>query len=133
MHGIDPIRIKSRMSKVRSISGPRLCRTLIDVADDSSRWMINLNMHRCFSPRDDVPLNSSFHLILLDRSRCRGWTIMHRSHYSGSREYMCRWSFTIILHVLKDLLAKFFITWTLKDGQITWLGFIEGILTSFHD
>jgi hypothetical protein len=51
------------------------------------------------------------------------------------------WSFTIItiilssiiLVVLKDLLANFIITCTLKDIQIAWLCLIEGHLTSLRD
>jgi hypothetical protein len=47
------------------------------------------------------------------------------------------WSFTIILSsiillVLKDLLANFVITCTLKR-RIAWLGLVEGNLTSLHD
>jgi hypothetical protein len=49
---------------------------------------------------DNLPLSSRFHLILTDRSRCRGWTILHRSCCSGSRGYKCGWSFTIIGHDL---------------------------------
>jgi hypothetical protein len=51
------------------------------------------------------------------------------------------WSFTIItiilssiiLCVLKDLLANFIITCTLKDKRITWLCLVEGHLTSLYD
>jgi hypothetical protein len=51
------------------------------------------------------------------------------------------WSFTIItiilssiiLLVLKDLLANFIITYTLRDRQISWLCLIEGHLASLHD
>jgi hypothetical protein len=51
------------------------------------------------------------------------------------------WSFTIItiilssiiLLVLKDLLANFVVTCTLKDRRITWLGLVEGNLVSLHD
>jgi hypothetical protein len=51
------------------------------------------------------------------------------------------WSFTIItiilssiiLLALKDLLAKFAVTCTLKDRQIAWLGLVEGNLSSLHD
>jgi hypothetical protein len=51
---------------------------------------------------------------------------------------MCGWSFTIILSsiillVLKDLLAIFVIACTLKDRRIAWLGLVEGYLTSLHD
>jgi multisubunit Na+/H+ antiporter MnhC subunit len=54
---------------------------------------------------------------------------------------MCGWSFTIIiiflsgiiLLVLKDLLANFIITCTLKDRQSAWLYLVEGNLASFHD
>jgi hypothetical protein len=50
------------------------------------------------------------------------------------------WSFTIItiilsniiLLILKDLLANFVVTYTLKDIRIAWLGIIIGYLTSFH-
>jgi hypothetical protein len=49
------------------------------------------------------------------------------------------WSFTIItiilssvlLLVLKDLLANFVIIYTLKDRQTAWLGLVEGNLASF--
>jgi hypothetical protein len=51
------------------------------------------------------------------------------------------WSFTIItimlssfiLLVLKDLLANFVVTGTLKDRQIAWLCLIEGNLAGLHD
>jgi hypothetical protein len=51
------------------------------------------------------------------------------------------WSFTIItinlssiiLLVLKDLLANFIITGTLKDRQIAWLCLVEGHFASIHD
>jgi hypothetical protein len=50
------------------------------------------------------------------------------------------WSFTIIaiilssiILVLKDLLANFIITCTLKDRRIAWLCLIEGHLASLHD
>jgi hypothetical protein len=54
---------------------------------------------------------------------------------------MCRWSFTtitivlssIILLVLKDLLANLIITCTLKDRRIAWLCLVEGHLASLHD
>jgi hypothetical protein len=48
------------------------------------------------------------------------------------------WSFTIILSsvillILKDLLANFVITCTLKDRRIAWLGLVKENLASFHD
>jgi hypothetical protein len=46
------------------------------------------------------------------------------------------WSFTIItiiLLVLKDLLANFIITCTLKDRRSAWLCLVEGNLASLHD
>jgi hypothetical protein len=51
------------------------------------------------------------------------------------------WSFTIItiilsstiLLVLKDLLANFVVTCTLKDKRIACLGLVEGNLASLHD
>jgi hypothetical protein len=51
------------------------------------------------------------------------------------------WSFTIIiiilssiiLLILKDLLANFIVTCTLKDRRIAWLCLVEGNLSSFHD
>jgi hypothetical protein len=51
------------------------------------------------------------------------------------------WSFTIItiilssiiFLILKDLLANFVITCTLKDRRIAWLGLVEGNLASLHD
>jgi hypothetical protein len=51
------------------------------------------------------------------------------------------WSFTIItiilsnivLLILKDLLANFIITCTLKDRRIAWLCLVKGHLTSLHD
>jgi hypothetical protein len=47
------------------------------------------------------------------------------------------WSFTIlssiILFVLKNLLANFVVTYALKDKQIAWLCLIEGNHTSLHD
>jgi hypothetical protein len=51
------------------------------------------------------------------------------------------WSFTIItiilssiiLLILKDLLANFVVTCTLKDRRIAWLGLFEGNLTNLHD
>jgi hypothetical protein len=48
------------------------------------------------------------------------------------------WSFTIILSniillVLKDLLANFVVTYTLKDRRTAWLGLVEGNLASLHD
>jgi hypothetical protein len=54
---------------------------------------------------------------------------------------MLGWSFTIItiilssiIHlVLKDLLANFVVTCTLKDERIAWLGLVEGNLASLHD
>jgi hypothetical protein len=38
-----------------------------------------------------------------------------------------------MLLLLKDLVAKFIITCTLKDKLITWLCVIEGYLASLHD
>jgi hypothetical protein len=38
-----------------------------------------------------------------------------------------------MLLLLKDLLAKFIITYTLKDKLTTWLCLIEGYLASLHD
>jgi hypothetical protein len=35
--------------------------------------------------------------------------------------------------LLKDLLAKFIITCTLKNKLTTWLCFVEGYLASLHD
>jgi hypothetical protein len=54
---------------------------------------------------------------------------------------MCDWNFTIItiflssiiLLVLKDLLANFIVTYTLKDRRSAWLCLVEGDLTSLHD
>jgi hypothetical protein len=53
---------------------------------------------------------------------------------------MCGWSFTIItivlsslILVLRDLLANFIITCTLKDRRIAWLCLVEGHLASLHD
>jgi hypothetical protein len=51
------------------------------------------------------------------------------------------WSFTIItiilsniiLLVIKDLLANFIITRTLKDRRNAWLCLVEGHLASLHD
>jgi hypothetical protein len=51
------------------------------------------------------------------------------------------WSFTIItvilssiiLLVLKDILANFIITCTLKNRRIAWLCLVEGQLASLHD
>jgi hypothetical protein len=51
------------------------------------------------------------------------------------------WSFTIItiilssiiLLILKDLLANFIITYTLKDRRIAWLCLIERHLAILHD
>jgi hypothetical protein len=51
------------------------------------------------------------------------------------------WSFTIvaiipssvILLVVKDLLANFVVTYTLKDRRIAWLCLVEGNLASLHD
>jgi hypothetical protein len=46
------------------------------------------------------------------------------------------WSFTIvtvILLILKHLLANFIITCTLKDRGIAWLCLIDGHLASLHD
>jgi hypothetical protein len=51
------------------------------------------------------------------------------------------WSFTIItiilsniiILILKDVLANFVVTCTLKDRRIAWLGLVEGNLTCFHD
>jgi hypothetical protein len=40
---------------------------------------------------------------------------------------------SIILLVLKNLLANFIITCTLKDRRITWLCLVEGHLASLHD
>jgi hypothetical protein len=40
---------------------------------------------------------------------------------------------SVILLILKDLLANFFITSTLKDRRIAWLYLIEGNLASLHD
>jgi hypothetical protein len=40
---------------------------------------------------------------------------------------------SIILLVLKDLLANFIITCALKDRRIAWLCLVEGYLTSLHD
>jgi hypothetical protein len=41
--------------------------------------------------------------------------------------------FSIILLVLKDLLANFVVTCTLKDTQIAWLCLVEANLSSLHD
>jgi hypothetical protein len=38
-----------------------------------------------------------------------------------------------MLLVMKDLLAKFIITCTLKDKLTTWLCLVEGYLASLHD
>jgi hypothetical protein len=38
-----------------------------------------------------------------------------------------------MLLLLKDLLAKFVVTYTLKDKLTTWLCLIEAYLTSLHD
>jgi hypothetical protein len=38
-----------------------------------------------------------------------------------------------MLLLLKDLLAKFIITYTLKDKMTTWLCLVEGYLASLHD
>jgi hypothetical protein len=53
---------------------------------------------------------------------------------------MCGWSFTSItivlsslILVLRDLLANFIITCTLKDRRIAWLCLVEGHLASLHD
>jgi hypothetical protein len=54
---------------------------------------------------------------------------------------MRAWSFTIIniilssiiLLVLKNLLANFIITCTLKDRKIAWLCLVEGHFASLHD
>jgi hypothetical protein len=108
---------KSWMRQVRNISRPWLCQAFNDVTDASWGRMINLNSPRCLSPRDDHPLNSSFLLILLNHSWCRGWTILHRCHRSGNRGYMRGWISTIITIIfsnIKDLLANFVITCTLK-------------------
>jgi hypothetical protein len=51
------------------------------------------------------------------------------------------WSFTIItiflssiiLFVLKDLLANFVVTCTLKDRRSAWLYLVGGNLASLHD
>jgi hypothetical protein len=48
------------------------------------------------------------------------------------------WSFTIILFSiilvdLKDLLANFIITCTLKNRRIAWLCLVKGHLASIHD
>jgi hypothetical protein len=51
------------------------------------------------------------------------------------------WSFTIItiilssiiLLIVKDLLANFIITCTLKDRRIAWLYLVKGHLASLHD
>jgi hypothetical protein len=40
---------------------------------------------------------------------------------------------SVILLVLKDLLANFIITCTLKDRRIAWLCLVEGHLASLHD
>jgi hypothetical protein len=40
---------------------------------------------------------------------------------------------SIILLILKDLLANFVVTYTLNDRRAGWLGFFEGDLASFHD
>jgi hypothetical protein len=39
----------------------------------------------------------------------------------------------LMLLLLKDLLAKLIITWTLKDKLTTWLCLVEGYLASLHD
>jgi hypothetical protein len=64
--------------------------------------------------------------------------MLHRSCRSGSRGFLRGWSFTIILSsiiliVLKDLLANFVVTYTLKDKRIAWLGLVEGKLASLLD
>jgi hypothetical protein len=40
---------------------------------------------------------------------------------------------SIMLLVLKDLLANLVVTFTFKNRRIAWLGLIEGNLASFHD
>jgi hypothetical protein len=40
---------------------------------------------------------------------------------------------SIILLVLKDLLANFVVSCILKDRRFAWLGLTEGNLASFHD
>jgi hypothetical protein len=41
--------------------------------------------------------------------------------------------FQFMLLLLKELLAKFIITCTLKDKLTTWLWLVEGYLASLHD
>jgi hypothetical protein len=41
--------------------------------------------------------------------------------------------FMFMLLLLKDLLAKFIITCTIKDKLTTWLCLVEGYLTSLHN
>jgi hypothetical protein len=51
------------------------------------------------------------------------------------------WSFTIItiflssiiILILKDILANFIVTCTIKDRRSAWLCLVEGNLTSLHD
>jgi hypothetical protein len=51
------------------------------------------------------------------------------------------WSFTIItiflssiiILILKDILANFIVTCTIKDIRSAWLCLVEGNLTSLHD
>jgi hypothetical protein len=40
---------------------------------------------------------------------------------------------SMFMLLLKDLLAKLIITYTLKDKLTTWLCLVEGYLTSLHD
>jgi hypothetical protein len=48
------------------------------------------------------------------------------------------WNFTVITIIfssiiLKDRLANFVVTCTLKDRRIAWLDLVEGYLASLHD
>jgi hypothetical protein len=92
---------------------------------------------RIYTINNYLPLNNSFALIWVCRHRCGRGPVLERRW--SNRYMLSRGHHTTIfiismfvLLLLKDLLAKFVITCTLKNKLNTWLCLVEGYLASLH-
>jgi hypothetical protein len=82
--------VRSLMSLMILEEGWSTCRWWFSRKDDQlERALVPLAWRRP-PPQQQLPLD------FVDRSRCMGWTILHRSRCSGSRGYMRNWSFTVV-------------------------------------
>jgi hypothetical protein len=54
-------------------------------------------------------------------------------HFLSGRTFALEGGSSIVLLVLKDLLANFILTYTLEDRRIAWLCLVESHLASLHD